>query len=125
VPTVDCVLPVPLSTQRLRERGYNQAWELARRIGEQLQIATDARALVRGRDTMHQVGLGRAARASNLRHGLWTDPRAAARIRGRRLALVDDVMTTGATADAAARALLRGGAAQVQLWVLARTPSQD
>ena len=121
----DWLLPVPLSAQRLRQRGYNQAWELARCLGARCGIAALPQGLVRGRDTKHQLGLSRSAREANLRHGLWVDPGCAHRVQGRQVALVDDVMTTGATARAAAQALRQAGAAGVQVWVLARTPRAD
>ena len=118
------LVPVPLSAQRLRERGYNQSWELARRISRQLGVEAHAGALTRGRDTAHQVGLERSAREINLRHSIWATVAAGPLLRDRHVALIDDVMTTGATADAAARALRAAGAAQVEIWVLARTPRE-
>jgi ComF family protein len=122
LPRVDAVLPVPLSPARLAERGYNQAWELARRLAAKQGLPAEAELLQRLRDTPHQVGLTRRQREHNLRDAMWVAPAAAARIAGRRLALVDDVMTTGVTAIAATRALRAAGAVQVQIWVLARTP---
>ena len=122
LPRATLVLPVPLGRDRLRERGYNQAWELARRIGHQLDLPARVDGLARGHTTTHQVGLSRAEREANLRHSLWVEPAAATAIAHQHVALVDDVMTTGATADAAASALRRAGAAHVQVWVLARTP---
>ena len=119
---VAAVLPVPLSEARLAERGYNQAWELARRLAARQGLPAHADWLLRLRDTPHQVGLQRQARQRNLRDALWVPPAAAAALAGRHLALVDDVMTTGATATAASQALLAAGAASVQVWVLARTP---
>jgi ComF family protein len=119
----DLIVPVPLAAHRLRERGYNQAWELARRIADLSAIPADATVLVRADDAAHQVGASRAARERNLQHGLWADPTSVSRITGRRVAVVDDVMTTGATAEAAARALKLAGADRVLIWVLARTPS--
>jgi len=118
------LIPMPLSTARLRERGYNQAWELARRLGPQLGIEAHPGLLQRWRDTPHQVGLSRQAREANLRDALWVDPLHTQRIRGRQVALIDDVMTTGASADAAAHALRQAGATQVQVWVVARTPRE-
>ena len=115
-------LPMPLSAQRLRERGFNQAWELARQLGRALDIEASPHVLGRLRDTPHQVGLSRTQRQANLNDALWVDPAQGARIQGRCVALVDDVMTTGASANAAAHALRLAGAAQVVVWVVARTP---
>lgn len=122
LPGADCVLPVPLSAARLAERGYNQAWELARCLGTRRCLPAHADALLRLRDTPHQVGAGRAQRLHNLSAALWVPPAGAPRIAGRHVALVDDVLTTGATAQAAALALHAAGAASVQVWVVARTP---
>ena len=117
------VLPVPLSPARLAERGYNQAWELARRVGARQRISAHAGWLQRLRDTPHQVGLSRTAREANLHDAMWVPPEGQRAVAGCQLALVDDVMTTGVTAAAASRALLAAGAAGVQVWVLARTPA--
>ena len=116
------LLPVPLSDARLRERGYNQAWELARRVARRLRCPADARLLLRVRDTPHQLAFPPAERAGNVRAAFAIEPRRRAELRGRRVALIDDVMTTGATAAEIARVLLQAGAAQVQVWTLARTP---
>jgi ComF family protein len=118
----DCVLPVPMSSRRLAERGYNQAWELARRVAAALSLPASASLLLRPADAAQQIELGRTERLRNLRNAFMVDPARRATLRGRRVALVDDVMTTGATAHAAAEALLRAGAAAVDVWVLARTP---
>ena len=121
-PQLPLLLPVPLSNARLRERGYNQAWELARRLARLLPCPTDAHLLLRVRDTPHQLALPPEQRAGNVRAAFAVEPRRAAELRGRTVALVDDVMTTGATAAEAARVLLQAGAAQVQIWSVARTP---
>lgn len=121
-PVVELLLPMPLGPQRLRERGYNQAWELARRIAPPLGLEADARALLRLFDTPRQSGLAQAERSANVRGAFGVAPGRRAALRARRVALVDDVMTTGATAAEAARTLLDAGAASVQLWMLARTP---
>jgi len=118
---VQRVLPVPLSPARLAERGYNQAWELAWRLAAWSGLPADAGALQRLRDTPHQVGLPRRERERNLRDAMWVAPAAAARLAGCRVALVDDVLTTGVTASAATHALLAAGVASVQVWVVART----
>lgn len=118
-----CVLPVPLGRSRLAERGMNQAWELARRIAKRLDLATDAALLERHVDTPHLADLPREDRGRAIRGAFALTPGASTRVRGQALALVDDVMTTGATAAEAARALLAAGAGSVQLWVFARTPA--
>jgi ComF family protein len=116
------VVAVPLSRERLRERGYNQSWELARRLARALALDTRADALFRVRDTGHQLGLHRHARGANLQGAFVVTPRHAAWVRDARVALVDDVLTTGATAQAAVRTLRAAGAWDVQVWVVARTP---
>jgi ComF family protein len=118
----DLVLPVPLSPARLAERGYNQAWELARRIARHLALPARADVLLRPVDTLHQADLTRARRLLNLRAAFMVETRARAVLAGRRVALVDDVLTTGATAREAALTLLRAGAGAVDIWVQARTP---
>jgi len=121
-PPPDTVLPVPLSAARLAQRGYNQAWELARRVARALALPTSPSVLLRPVDAAHQIELGRAERQRNLRGAFMVDPAQRSTVQGRRCALVDDVMTTGATAHAAANTLRRAGAAAVEVWVLARTP---
>ena len=121
-PLPDRVAAVPMPAQRLAARGYNQAWELARRVAAALALPASATLLLRPLDAAHQIELGRSARQRNLRSAFMADPAQRAALQGRRIALVDDVMTTGATAHAAADALLRAGAAAVDVWVLARTP---
>jgi ComF family protein len=116
------LLPVPLSAERLRERGYNQAWELTRRLGRALRMPTEAALLLRVRDTPHQLTLAPEKRAANVHDAFAIEPRRSEEIRGRRVTLVDDVMTSGATAAECARVLLQAGAAQVDVWVFARTP---
>ena len=119
------LLPIPLSAQRLRERGYNQAWELARRVAKALRCPSDARLLLRVKDSPHQLALPREQRAANVRGAFAVEPLRVSELRGRSVALVDDVMTTGATAAEAARVLLQAGAASVQVWVVGRTPRPE
>ena len=120
LPQPDALLPVPLARKRLRQRGYNQAAMLARWLGEILQIPCDETSLQRTQDTPSQQGLDARARQRNLRHAFALMPEAA--VHGRHLALVDDVLTTGATAHALARLLLKAGARRVDVYCLARTP---
>ena len=110
---IDCIVPVPLSSERLRERGYNQALEIARHLGGKFELD----ACVRNRDAPPQAGLDRESRRRNVR-GAFCCQRSFA---GERVALVDDVMTTGATLDALAAALKDAGALSVTNWVVCRT----
>lgn len=119
---VDMMLPVPLSDRRLKDRGYDQAWELAQALGKSLRIPTLARGLERIVDTVPQSSLDRRARAVNLRGAFRVDPARRDAIAGKRVALVDDVMTTGASFRAATEAVLGAGARSVDVWCVARTP---
>ena len=112
----DLVVPVPLHLRRLRERGYNQSADLARFAARALELPVDARALERRRATEVQSRLPASARATNVEGAF----RAARPLQGLRVALVDDVLTTGSTAAAAAAALRAAGADSVELWVVAR-----
>jgi ComF family protein len=119
---VELVTAVPLALARLRERGYNQAWEIARRVARARARPARHDLLHRLRDTPHQIHLGRAQRDANLRGAFMPGgAQARAAVQGRCVALVDDVLTTGMTANEATRALLEAGARSVQLWALART----
>ena len=115
-PLPDLIVPVPLHYTRLRERGFNQSTELARRLGQILDVRVDHRLCKRTRRTHPQSLLPRAERGKNLR--------GAFEVRGTsvapHIAVVDDVMTTGHTGDELARTLKRMGAEQVETWVIAR-----
>jgi len=116
----DALVPVPLAAQRLRQRGFNQATLLARWLSGPLQLPGEEHLLRRIHDTPAQQALDARARRRNLRHAFAMMP--GAQVRGRHLALVDDVLTTGATAQTLARLLLDAGAARVDVYCLARTP---
>lgn len=116
------LLPVPLSDARLRERGYNQAWVLARILARTMRCERDSGLLLRVNDTPHQLAFPPAQRAGNVRHAFAVEPRLRHRLRGRSVTLVDDVMTTAATAAEIARTLLQAGVSEVAIWVVARTP---
>ncbi|NIU62492.1 MAG: ComF family protein, partial [Pseudomonas stutzeri] len=120
LPRPDLLLPVPLARRRLRQRGFNQAQMLADWLSRPLGIATDARVLERVLDTPAQQQLDAATRRRNLRQAFAIAT--GADVKGRHLALVDDVLTTGATAEALARLLKRAGAERVDVYCLARTP---
>ncbi len=114
----DAIVPVPLHAVKLWTRRFNQAAALARAIARQTGKPFEPGLLARVKATRSQVGLSREQRAQNVQ-GAFRTP-SGARVKGRRIALVDDVLTSGATANAAARALLRAGAVQVDLIVFAR-----
>lgn len=118
---IDALVPVPLAPDRLAERGYNQSLLIARHLADALQVPVAPHWLLRPVATAHQTGLPREQRERNLRGAFMIDPRQRESLAGRRVALVDDVVTTGATAREAARELLRGGARAVELWAVART----
>jgi ComF family protein len=115
----DCIVPVPLHRGRLWRRRFNQAALLARLIAASARRPLLPATLQRVRATRSQVGLSRAARAENLSGAFRVPRHARHRIDGRRILLVDDVTTTGATGNAAARALLRAGATSVDLLTFA------
>lgn len=114
----DAIVPVPLHIARLRWRGFNQAVLLARPLARSWRIPLEPLALRRSRPTAPQVGLGEVERRRNIAGAF--EIRDAAAIRGRRVLLVDDVFTTGATVEECSRVLLKGGALAVDVAVLAR-----
>ena len=120
--TPSLILPVPLAASRWRERGYNQAWELARRVARRLGVDAEPTLLLRLRETAHQLALPLADRAGNVRGAFAVEPRRRGELRDRHVAIVDDVMTTGSTAAEIAAVVRQAGAATVEVWVLARTP---
>jgi ComF family protein len=116
----DALVPVPLHWRRGWSRRYNQSGALARVIERQTGVKLISEALQRVRPTQQQIGLSRTERASNVQGAFKVATDRKADIAGRRVILVDDVLTSGATVDACARALLRAKAAQVDVLVFAR-----
>lgn len=114
----DCLVPVPLHRSRLVERGFNQATLIARAIAAELSIPVMDQAMTRLRRTGHQAKLDRAARMKNLQHAFGV-ARTPAPWAGKSVLLVDDVLTTGATAVAVANVLRQTGARAVDMAVLA------
>jgi ComF family protein len=118
---IDLVVPVPLSRERLRERGYNQAAEIARHVARERRARLELTIVIRERDTRAQADLPWSDRARNVRGAF----RCERSLDGAAIAVVDDVMTTGATLDELAATLKRAGAARVVNWVVARTFPPD
>ena len=116
----DVLVPVPLHWRRGWSRRYNQSGALAKVIARQSGVKMASEALRRVRATEQQIGLSRKDRASNVQGAFKVVDERKAEIQGRRVILIDDVLTSGATVDACARALLRAKAAQVDVLVFAR-----
>lgn len=122
-PLPSCLLPAPLHPRRLARRGYNQALEIARPVARFTGLPLETRLLRRVRATAPQMTLDRAARAGNPAGAFAVDAQRLAELGpGLRVALVDDVMTTGATLGAMAGTLLAAGVERVEYWVVARRP---
>jgi ComF family protein len=115
---VDLIVPLPLHPARLAERGFNQAGEIAKAMSRASGISMDAHVARRVRDTAPQTALPWRERTANMRQAFSCERDLA----GLNVAVIDDVMTTGATLNEFARTLKRSGAARVQNWVVARTP---
>jgi ComF family protein len=116
------VLPLPLSTQRLQSRGFNQAVELARHLAPS---KVDTELLLRVRDTPPQSSLPRHERLRSVQGAFAIEPLRVNELRDRRVVLVDDVMTSGASLHAASTALRSAGAAHITVLVFARKPPRS
>lgn len=113
----DCIVPMPLHPQRLRERGFNQSLLLAKALGKTLKVPVLSNACQRVRNTLPQSTLAWQARGKNMRQAFGCDTSVA----GKHVAVVDDVMTSGASLNELALALKYAGASEVSNWVVART----
>jgi len=114
----DCIIPVPIHESRMSERGFNQAELLARFLSQEIGVAYFTDILVRQKNTMKMKGMDRVARAYNMEKAFAVDETKAFKIKGKRILLVDDIFTTGSTADEAAFVLKTTGAREVYLEVL-------
>lgn len=117
----DVLLPIPLSTARLQQRGYNQALELCKQLNH---AKTDAKILLRIKDTLTQSTLNKQERLKNVKTAFAVEPLRAQELQGKRIVLVDDVMTSGATLFSAAASLRLAGAAHITAIVFARTEDE-
>lgn len=112
----ECLIPVPLHRNRYQQRGFNQSIEIARHLSRQLSIPLDLKSCIRNRDTSHQTGLPAKQRRKNMRKAFSViNP-----LPYQHIAIIDDVMTTGATASALAETLKKHGVSRVDVWVCAR-----
>ena len=117
----DLLIPVPLSRARLQHRGYNQALEICKHLSRD---KTDTHLLLRIKDTLTQSTLSRSERLKNVKTAFAIEPLRTKELQGKRIVLVDDVMTSGATLFAAAAALRQAGAAHITAVVFARTEAE-
>jgi len=114
---IDAIVPMPMHHTRLKERGFNQALEVARFVAINLQIPLSHNACQRIKHTPPQASLPFKARIQNIR-GVFECSES---LQGKRIAIIDDVMTTGASLNELAKTLKKAGAAQVECWIIART----
>ncbi|QDZ03346.1 ComF family protein [Nitratireductor mangrovi] len=121
----DMIVPVPLHRRRFFFRRFNQAAELARTVARLAGVAFEPTLVVRARRTRQQVGLGLRERETNVRGAFRVPPAARPLVKGKRVLVIDDVYTTGATVSAMARCLNRSGAAQVDILTFARVIGED
>jgi ComF family protein len=123
-PFPDLLIPVPLHANKRKQRGFNQAALIARYLGWRLHVPMKQHLLIKTVETETQVNLNKMARIKNLQDAFRVIEKNKNRslLTGKHIALVDDVMTTKATADVASKCLLTAGASRVDIWCLARTP---
>lgn len=114
---IDCLVPMPMHPKRLQERGFNQALEIARLLSRAYQIPLDFRACTRTKNTPPQASLALKQRINNMAGAFACNTD----FTGRHIAIIDDVMTTGASMHALASVLKKAGAKTVECWVIART----
>jgi len=117
----ELLIPIPLHPRRLRQRGYNQALELAKSLSRKLAIPISMDTLIRSRDTVPQASLPYDQRKRNMRRAFNVHSSSLPR----HIALIDDVLTTGHTANAAAKLLRHEGVTTIELWTIARTIRHD
>jgi ComF family protein len=112
----ELIIPVPLHTQRYRERGFNQSVEISKTLSRLLNIPLNTKSCIRNRNTPHQIDLPAKLRHNNIKNAF----RVIHPIKQQHIALVDDVMTTGSTVNEIAKVLKKSGVSRVDIWVCAR-----
>lgn len=122
VPMPDFLIPVPNARNRMQERGYNQAWELSKALARLTKVKTLPYALVRAKEESSQTQRKRKERFKALKNAFTLDANYMRLVKDQHIALVDDVMTTGATLESAAKTLKQAAPGQISVWVFARTP---
>jgi ComF family protein len=113
----ECIIPVPLHKNRYQERGFNQSTEIARTVAKQLNLHVDLNACIRQRDTPHQIGLSAKQRNNNIKEA-FVVPHS---LPYQHVAILDDVLTTGATTGEIAKVLTQAGVSHIEIWVCAKT----
>lgn len=124
LPMPDLLIPIPNARNRMQERGYNQAWEITKKLGKRLNINTAPFALMRAAEASSQTQRKRNERFKALKNAFSLNAKYHATLKDKHIALIDDVMTTGATLESAAKTLKQAGVGQINVWVFARTPQE-
>jgi len=114
--TPELIIPMPLHKQRYKERGFNQSFEIAKTVSKQLKVPIDSRSCIRQRNTPHQTNLSAKQRHKNMNNAF----QVIKSIDAQHVAILDDVMTTGSSANELAKVLKKSGVARVDVWVCAR-----
>ena len=118
---IDLIIPMPMHPKRLQERGFNQALEIAKLISKLLDIPLDYQSCTRNKLSPPQASLPLKERVKNIRGVFGINDAHAKNLKGLKIALIDDVMTTGASLNELAKTVKKAGASHVECWVLART----
>ncbi len=114
----DLIVPIPLHSLKLRQREFNQAGQLARALSAASGIPVNAKLVARTRDTESQTALSASKRAENMKNAFAWRPKR--KLNGERVILIDDILTTGATASSCAKVLRQNGASEIAVWTVAR-----
>ncbi len=116
------LLPVPLSSTKLHERGFNQSWELAKLFGKKIGLTPHANIITRAHLDTNQAKLGKVERIMRLKNIFSIAPKDIGLVKNKCIVIVDDVMTTGATLNSMSKLLKNHGASEIINWVILRTP---